>query len=251
MVVFAEQHRAFLLEVARQKWSKSLEKKQRREVIRQGEEKPARFLFSVLREGDIDLLELKARVPARWLAQPLRETLPPPRRIRVAVNKEDQKALSEAVELLFELFWAELRLAQDSWPPSTPLLDSAEPMAVRIMAAQWFGLKARGQDKKLARACLELLSAAVQKRKSVDEAALEASTACLAKVASSKEVPEILDRMPNGHDRVEMERVELLGALGGAVAEDHLRWVVAQAEERALQSTAKAALVRAAKQSAS
>lgn len=245
MVVFAEVHREFLLEVARQKWSESLAKKGRRKVIRRGEEMPARFLFSLLREGKIEFLELKARVPARWLAQPLRESLPPPRRIRVAVQRREQSSLSAAVELLFELFWAELSLAQDAWPPATPLLDATEPMAVRILAAQWFGIKAKGRNAKLSRSCLELLSAALRNRGAPDLAALEASSACLARVASSRDVPAILDRMPNGHDRVEMERVELLGKIGGALAVDHLRWVVEQAEERALRSTAKAALERA------
>lgn len=181
--------------------------------------------------------------PQGWLSPPPVRPLPSPVKLGMALSGEAPglARYQDASDELLELFWVQVQLAQSAWPISPALLDDARSIPVRSMTADWLGRHGKPHPE-LARGCLALLAHALGQPRRPQLDRLESSAACLTRVADASVVPEILDLMPNGHLRVEMLRVELLGALGGEVAADHLRWVQAQAQEPALARAATVAL---------
>lgn len=181
--------------------------------------------------------------PQGWLKEPRHVPLSSPVKLGVALDDPTPEAsqVPKALDRLMELFWVQIELAQSAWPISERYLDAPYPIAVRSMTADWLGR--HGQpDKALAKGCLNLLAHALKRPRDPELERLESSVACLAKVGQQADVPEILDLMPNGHLRVEMARVELMGALGGSLAVDQLRWVKEQAQDAALVRAAELAL---------
>lgn len=189
------------------------------------------------------VLYLGVAWPEGWLTQPLHTPLASPVKLGVALDAPSpaSTAYPAALSHLLDLFWVQVELAQSPWPIPAQYLDSPYPVAVRSMTADWLGRYGR-PDPALAQGCLALLEIAMAKPRDPELGRLESSVACLAKVGQASQVPKILDRMPNGHLRVEMARVELLGALGGPLAVDQLRWVKEQAQEAALVRAAELAL---------
>lgn len=194
---------------------------------------------------DTPVLYLGVAWPQGWLLEPRQLPLSSPVKLGLALDDPEPDAAQypRAVARLLELFWVQVELAQSAWPVSDRYLYDPYPVAVHSMTADWLGR--HGQpNAALAAGCLALLKRALQKPRRPELERLENSVACLAKVATQEQVPAILDLMPNGHLRVEMARVELLGALGGDLAIRQLRWVQEQAQEQALVRAAQVALER-------
>lgn len=181
--------------------------------------------------------------PEGFVKDPVHTPLRSPMKLGVALDPKapaDQEYRA-ALQTLLQLFWTQLRLAQATWPIPAQWLDESQPLAQRSMIADWLGRHGKA-DPALAKGCMALLAHATQHRWHPQIERLESSVACLAKVADASWVPRVLDHMPNGHLRVEILRVELLGVLGGALARSQLRWVQDQAEDPALVSAATQAL---------
>lgn len=195
--------------------------------------------------ADTAVIYLGVAWPERWLTAPLHTPLASPVKLGLALEEPSGQGpqVQRAFERLLQLFWVQVELAQSPWPISNQYLSEPYPVAVRSMTADWLGRHGK-KEPALAQGCLALLAYALTKPRDPELERLESSVACLAKVADQSDVPEILDQMPNGHLRVEMARVELLGALGGSLAESQLRWVEQQAQEHALIRAAQLALER-------
>lgn len=226
--------------MARKAWERSLA--QHRKQVRSGEE-PVFLSFWVDQEGSHAVLYLGVAWPPGFVHEPRSASMVSPIKLGVALDSTEApvEEYELGIQALVELFWVQVQLAQSDWPISSSLLLEPSSMPVRFMTAAWLGQYGR-PDATLASGCLSLLAHALAKPSEPQIERLESSVACLAKVAQPEQVPRILDLMPNGHLRVEMLRVELLGALGGGLARSEVRWVKEQAEEPALVRAATLAL---------
>lgn len=175
--------------------------------------------------------------PQSWL-KPRSSPLASPTKLGMALpNTPTAEQYKSATQELVNLFWVQVQLAQSRWPISAELVGPGSSIPVRAMSAEWLGRHGK-PDPSIANGCLGLLAHALQNPRKPQLDRLESSVACLSKVGDPSIVAKVLDLMPNGHLRVEMLRVELLGELGGALARDHLLWVQAQAEDPALARAA-------------
>lgn len=223
------------------RWRLSLEEHREQVAI----QKPVHLQVWQEKLADTPVLYLGVAWPKGWLQEPRYVPLASPVKLGLALDDPDLAAAQypRALDRLLELFWVQVELAQAPWPIPERYFYEPYPVAVRSMAADWLGRYGK-PNRALAKGCLALLAHALAKPRDPELERLESSVACLAKVADQAQVPEILDRMPNGHLRVEMARVELLGELGGALAKSQLRWVKEQAQEDALVRAAELALER-------
>lgn len=222
-------------------WMQSLDKHRRRVAV---QDSVQLRVWQETHEGT-PVLYLGVLWPEGWLIEPRQVPLSSPIKLGVALDGPEPLSAQypRAIERLLQLFWVQVELAQTPWPISDRYFYEPYPVAIRSMTADWLGRYGK-QDPALAKGCLALLAHALANPRDPELERLESSVACLAKVATQAQVPEILDRMPNGHLRVEMARVELLGEIGGALAMSQLRWVKAQAQERALVRAAELGLQR-------
>lgn len=226
-----------------ERWMESLQAHRARVAFR----KPVHLELWQETVAETPVIYLAVAWPHGWLLEPRHTPLPSPVKLGLALEggKTSQEQVRRAVARLLQLFWVQIELAQSPWPTAVKFFDTGYPIAVRSMTADWLGRHGK-KDPSLAQGCLALLAHALANPRDPELERLESSVACLSKVASQKNVPEILDRMPNGHLRVEMARVELLGELGGSLAQSQLLWVKEQAQETALVRAAQLALERLA-----
>lgn len=228
---------------AAQAWRTGMEANRER-VLAQPERVLLRFWAESSPEAKAEsILYLGVVWPEGFVKDPVHTPLRSPMKLGVAVdpNAPADQEYQAALQTLLELFWTQVRLAQQPWPVPAQWLGESYSLAQRSMTADWLGQHGK-PDAGLAQGCLALLAHATQHPWHPQIERLESSVACLAKVADRSWVPKILDHMPNGHLRVEILRVELLGVLGGALAVSQLRWVQDQAEDPALVSAATQAL---------
>lgn len=228
-------------QVLTQRWMEALKSRGDRVAV----DKPVHLSVWQERVQGNAVLYLGVAWPAGWIRDPHPTPLLSPVKLGLVLEgpAASPEQYARGLARLLELFWVQVELAQSAWPIPERYLYEPYPVAVRSMTADWLGRKGK-PHLALAQGCLALLRHALIKPRRPELERLESSVACLAKVATAKELPSILDAMPNGHLRVEMARVELLGELGGSLAIDHLRWVHDQAQEDALVRAAELALKR-------